>query len=189
MQIGDRLRGFLEQCPFGGKQLVRQSDDRVGEDIQAAASRNGSDRCRSASARGVEIPARILHYRAPASATLLVDSTSLAWRSVSGSLFRLGPSRGFHLVVVLRRRYNPRMVDPAVGELLGGLSSSAFLRRHWQKKPLLVRQAVQNFRGLLSRAELFALAARDDVESRLVRRRRGRWTLAQGPFHATALSH
>ena len=79
------------------------------------------------------------------------------------------------------------MVDPAVGELLGGLSSSAFLRRHWQKKPLLVRQAVQNFRGLLSRAELFALAARDDVESRLVRRRRGRWTLTQGPFHAAAL--
>jgi 50S ribosomal protein L16 3-hydroxylase len=80
------------------------------------------------------------------------------------------------------------MFDPAVGELLGGLSSSAFLRRHWQKKPLLVRQAVHNFRGLLSRAELFALAARDDVESRLVRRMRGRWTLAQGPFHAAALS-
>jgi len=80
------------------------------------------------------------------------------------------------------------MVDLAIGDLLGNLSASAFLRRHWQKKPLLVRQAVPDFRGLLSRAELFALAARDDVESRLVRRTRGRWTLEQGPFPTRALS-
>ena len=26
--------------------------------------------------------------------------------------------------------------------LLGGLSASQFMRRHWQKKPLLVRQAI-----------------------------------------------
>jgi 50S ribosomal protein L16 3-hydroxylase len=87
------------------------------------------------------------------------------------------------------RRYNPPMVDVAVRELLGGLSAAAFLRKHWQKKPLLVRQAVRDFRGLLSRAELFALAARDDVESRLVRRVRGRWTLTQGPFRTADLEN
>jgi len=43
------------------------------------------------------------------------------------------------------------------------------------------------FQGLLSRAELFALAGRDDVESRLVSHARGRWTLAQGPFRAADL--
>ena len=32
----------------------------------------------------------------------------------------------------------PADVDP----LLGGLSPAAFLRAHWQKKPLLVRQAI-----------------------------------------------
>jgi 50S ribosomal protein L16 3-hydroxylase len=80
------------------------------------------------------------------------------------------------------------MVDPEVGELLGDLSASAFLRSHWQKKPLLVRQAVRDFRGLLTRAELFALAGRDDVESRLIRRIRGRWSLQQGPFPANALA-
>jgi 50S ribosomal protein L16 3-hydroxylase len=80
------------------------------------------------------------------------------------------------------------MVDPALEGLLGGLSAPAFLRKHWQKKPLLVREAVGGFRGLPGRAELFALAGRDDVESRLVRRARGRWTLAQGPFSAAALS-
>ncbi len=79
------------------------------------------------------------------------------------------------------------MVDVASRQLLGGLTASQFLRRYWQKTPLLVRQAVIDFRGVLSRAELFALAGRDDVESRLVRRVRGKWTLAQGPFRAADL--
>jgi 50S ribosomal protein L16 3-hydroxylase len=79
------------------------------------------------------------------------------------------------------------MVDVASRQLLGGLTASAFLRKHWQKTPLLVRQAVSGFRGVASRAELFALAGRDDVESRLVRRVRGKWTVAQGPFRAAEL--
>src|ERR1700674_4101511 len=79
------------------------------------------------------------------------------------------------------------MADVAIKGLLGGLSASVFLRKYWQKKPLLVRQAVRGFQGLLSRAELFALAGRDDVESRLVSHARGRWTLAQGPFRAADL--
>ena len=74
-----------------------------------------------------------------------------------------------------------------MSELLGGLSSAAFLRTYWQKKPLLVRQAIGGFRGLLSRAELFALATRDDVESRLIKHARGVRTLAQGPFRAADL--
>src|SRR5450755_2988497 len=79
------------------------------------------------------------------------------------------------------------MSGVASRQLLGGLSAAAFLRKYWQKKPLLVRQAVSAFQGLLTRSELFALAGRDDVESRLVRRARGRWTLAQGPFRLAEL--
>ena len=37
----------------------------------------------------------------------------------------------------------------AVGSLLGGLSPAAFLRAHWQKRPLLVRQAIPGFRGIV----------------------------------------
>src|ERR1700682_985344 len=85
------------------------------------------------------------------------------------------------------RRYNRPMTDGAINELLGGLSAAAFLRKYWQKRPLLVRQAVAGFRGFLSRSELFALAGRDDVESRLVRHARGQRTLTQGPFRATDL--
>lgn len=71
--------------------------------------------------------------------------------------------------------------------LLGGLAPAAFMRRHWQKKPLLVRGAVPGMRPLLTRTQLFALAGRDGVESRLVSRERGRWQLERGPFRRRAL--
>ena len=52
--------------------------------------------------------------------------------------------------------------------LLGGLSPAQFMRRHWQKKPLLVRQALPGFEPLVPEDALFALAQREDVESRLI---------------------
>lgn len=66
--------------------------------------------------------------------------------------------------------------------LLGGLTPEAFMRRHWQKKPLLIRQAVPQGVPELDRAALFALAASDGVESRLIERRGANWTLRHGPF-------
>jgi 50S ribosomal protein L16 3-hydroxylase len=72
--------------------------------------------------------------------------------------------------------------NPADKTLLGGHAPSAFLRRYWQKQPLLIRGAVPGFAGLFTRDQLFALAGRDDVESRLIVRGRGRWTLDHGPF-------
>src|SRR5258705_274346 len=65
-------------------------------------------------------------------------------------------------------------------ELLGAISPQTFMRRHWQKKPLLVRQAVPGGIDLVSRADLFALAAHDEVESRLVEHREGAWSPAPG---------
>ena len=71
--------------------------------------------------------------------------------------------------------------------LLGGLSPAVFMRRHWQKKPLLVRQAWPGVQPPLPRAALFELAGRDDVESRLVQQRDGRWTVRNGPLPRRAL--
>ena len=71
--------------------------------------------------------------------------------------------------------------------LLGGLSPSQFMRRHWQKKPLLVRQALPGVTAPLPREALFALAAGDAVESRLVQRRGDGWTLRRGPLPRRAL--
>ena len=71
--------------------------------------------------------------------------------------------------------------------LLGGLAPSRFMRRHWHKTPLLVRQAAPGTLPPLSRTELFALAAREDVESRLVMREGRQWSMRQGPLPRRAL--
>jgi len=71
--------------------------------------------------------------------------------------------------------------------LLGGLSPALFMKRHWQKKPLLVRQAIPGFQPLLPPRELFALAARQEVESRLVVHEGRSWRLQRGPFARRAL--
>jgi 50S ribosomal protein L16 3-hydroxylase len=79
--------------------------------------------------------------------------------------------------------------------LLGVLSPQAFLRRHWQKRPLLVRGALPGFRGVIGRSALFSLAGRDDAESRLVERLPGsghgrsadRWRVTHGPLPRASL--
>ena len=65
---------------------------------------------------------------------------------------------------------------------IGGLSVDQFMRRHWQRRPLLARAALPGFVPPIDPARLFALAARDDVESRLVVSRDGRRALSHGPF-------
>jgi 50S ribosomal protein L16 3-hydroxylase len=66
--------------------------------------------------------------------------------------------------------------------LLGQRTPRAFLQRHWQKRPLFVRGALPGFRGVADARALAALAARDDVESRIVVRRAGRFPVEHGPF-------
>jgi len=74
-------------------------------------------------------------------------------------------------------------IDPkAPLPLLGGLSPAQFMRTYWQKKPYLIRQALPGVQPPLERAALFALAERDDVESRLVRQDGASWELKHGPF-------
>ena len=79
----------------------------------------------------------------------------------------------------------------APSALLGGLSPARFMRRHWQKRPLLVRAALPGVRPPLSRASLFALAAEEAVESRLVAHAGGDaasgWSLRRGPIPRRAL--
>ena len=67
-------------------------------------------------------------------------------------------------------------------KLLGGLAPRTFLRRHWQKRPLLVRGALPGFAGTHDWRALRTLAARDDVESRMVKRSGAQWNTAHGPF-------
>lgn len=66
--------------------------------------------------------------------------------------------------------------------LLGGLTAHEFMRDYWQRKPLLIRQAIPGFRHSLSIADIRELVRRDEVESRLIWRDGQGWHMKQGPF-------
>ncbi len=66
--------------------------------------------------------------------------------------------------------------------LLGGISPEQFMSQYWQKKPLLIRAAVPDFKPLVDEQELLELAANDEVESRLVEHTAKGWKLTQGPI-------
>lgn len=68
--------------------------------------------------------------------------------------------------------------------LLGGISADVFLRDYWQKKPLLIRNAIHDFVAPLSKKEVLTLARRDDAESRLITRDTNMWRIEHGPFSA-----
>lgn len=100
--------------------------------------------------------------------------------------------------------------------LLGGMTPQMFMKRHWQKKPLLIRGAVPDFSSagprpagvnastitsftksqtrplttaLLDRSALFDLAASDNVESRLIVQQADlkKWHMKTGPFQRRSL--
>ncbi|MCB4364888.1 cupin domain-containing protein [Hydrogenophaga taeniospiralis] len=69
--------------------------------------------------------------------------------------------------------------------MLGGLSPAQFMRRYWQKKPLLIRNAFPGFTPFVNRQALFAMAADEVVESRMIVHKASGWTLRHGPFART----
>ena len=71
--------------------------------------------------------------------------------------------------------------------LLGGLTPSQFMKRHWQKKPLLVRNAIPGFAPCVGRSELVALAGQEGVESRLIVDSDKGWKMKHGPFTKRSL--
>src|SRR5712691_2787947 len=93
------------------------------------------------------------------------------------------PLRACRAIATRPRTYNSWMTL----RLLGGLTPRTFLRRYWQKRPLFVRGALPAFRGVVDERALTALAARRDVESRLVERSGRRWNTAYGPFKSISL--
>jgi 50S ribosomal protein L16 3-hydroxylase len=71
--------------------------------------------------------------------------------------------------------------------LLGGLTPSQFMKRHWQKKPLLVRNAIPGFLSCVGRSELVALAGQEGVESRLIVDSDKGWKMKHGPLAKRSL--
>lgn len=64
----------------------------------------------------------------------------------------------------------------------GKVSAAGFLKRYWQREPLLLRQAFPQFRDPITPEELAGLACEQEVESRLVFTEPANWRLRNGPF-------
>lgn len=66
--------------------------------------------------------------------------------------------------------------------LLNNLTPAQFLAEYWQKKPLLIKNAIPNFKGLLSPNDLAGLACEDDVQARIIKQSKGKWSVQASPF-------
>ncbi len=72
-----------------------------------------------------------------------------------------------------------------------GLTAERFLSRHWQKRPLLFRQALPGFQCGLQPEALAGMACDEGVESRLVLEKHGAtpWEARYGPFDEDDFAH
>lgn len=70
------------------------------------------------------------------------------------------------------------------------IDATVFLRDYWQKKPLLIRGALSDYRCPLSPEELAGLACEEEIESRIVLEKGGTrpWEVRRGPFDADAFT-
>src|SRR5260221_1063859 len=68
-----------------------------------------------------------------------------------------------------------------------GIDPAHFMRRTWQREPLLVRGAFPGFVDPLSQHEVLALASSPDASSRLVRRRGASWSVEHGPIASSRI--
>lgn len=59
-----------------------------------------------------------------------------------------------------------------------------FMQHYWQQKPVVIRQGFQQFKDLISPEELAGLACEEEVDSRLVYKKSGKWQAETGPFES-----
>lgn len=88
----------------------------------------------------------------------------------------------FFITVLLITFFTQVTYNPM--KLLNGLSRSEFLDTHWQKKPLVIREAIANFQSPLTADELAGLACEEDIESRIIIKHAedNAWQCEHGPI-------
>lgn len=70
-------------------------------------------------------------------------------------------------------------------DILGGISAEQFLAEYWQKKPLLVRNAVPEIAGLLEPDDVMELALEEHISARLIKQKDkdpDQWTVKSSPL-------
>ena len=70
--------------------------------------------------------------------------------------------------------------------ILGNISIEEFLKNYWLKKPLLIRNAVNDIQTFASREDFLEMATDEDFESRIVYEKGGEypWQVKHGPLQA-----
>lgn len=66
--------------------------------------------------------------------------------------------------------------------ILGKTSVDTFLKKYWQKRPLLIRNAIENFQSPITEKDLFNIAQDEEAISRLIEYKQGLWQVKYGPF-------
>lgn len=71
-----------------------------------------------------------------------------------------------------------------IEQFLGGMSPEKFLKDYWQKKPLLVKGALENVQALATPDNLMEMGQNENFESRMVWSSGGKtpWEAQEGPF-------
>ncbi|WP_273779019.1 ribosomal protein uL16 3-hydroxylase [Acinetobacter sp. GSS19] len=70
-------------------------------------------------------------------------------------------------------------------DVLGGVTAEQFLAEYWQKKPLLVRNAMPEIAGILEPADVMELALEEHVSARLIRQKDkdpNQWSVKSSPL-------
>ena len=70
-------------------------------------------------------------------------------------------------------------------DILGGISAERFLAEYWQKKPLLVRNALPEIAGLLEPDDVMELALEEHISARLIKQKDkdpDQWTVKSSPL-------
>jgi len=72
---------------------------------------------------------------------------------------------------------------------LGEISLEVFLDQYWQKKPLLIRNALPDIMSPVSPDELAGLACESNIESRLIINDQDNWQVKHGPLEETVFEN
>ncbi|ATO20731.1 cupin [Acinetobacter sp. LoGeW2-3] len=70
-------------------------------------------------------------------------------------------------------------------DVLGGITAEQFLAEYWQKKPLLVRNAMPEIAGLLEPSDVMELALEENVTARLIKQKdrdSNQWSVKSSPL-------
>ena len=70
-------------------------------------------------------------------------------------------------------------------DVLGGITAEQFLSEYWQKKPLLVRNAIPEIEGILEPNDVMELALEEEITARLIKQKDkdpNQWTVKSSPL-------